>query len=339
MKSLVVFNKNTNCIECDDDSKIPILCKKHFNSENKKCKKHYRRLLGSVDDSESLCPYDFYTIKKGENIYTSLIFKGDNDSSILPKLKYIGEKMNPNWVYDRNKTLDLIEDINSLMKENNEMMDCTHELGNIGTYFNTMSMSVERKFPEMCEDNDVKAMLSLYEMMNYRLTLMNDLLDIGYQRKTIKLHPLLEKLRIMMSYKARNKNINIQLSSSNDYIEGFDYLYLAFFILLDNSIKYSPENRNVNVYFNQKDSNTITVIVENSGPKVENSEKDKIIMRGYRGIHSSSYIGNGIGLSIFNEICNKSDINYYILTDNRVNDEEYLFSVHVDLKRIDLGEE
>lgn len=334
MKSIVVYNRKNNLLENSKNS-IPTFCQKNCGDSKKKCQKHYNQILNEENELIK-CPYGFYSIAKTNNIYTSIILEEDMADS-KEKLKLYNEKITQYKTYTTEELFDYIDDIEylenqkqELKKENNSLKDCTHDLGNIGTYFNSMSSRVKTKYSEICEqDNDVKAMLCLYEMMNYRINITSSIPVSGYRKQIIKLHPLLEKLKIMMSYKANNKDSKITIEPNDDYVMASENLYIAMFIVIDNAVKYTPSRGNVEIYFEKKDK-TISINVSNIGPKIEPFEKDKLTERSYRGFNNNS-TGQGIGLSVYKEICEKGNYGFEI-NQKSINSNQDLFIVSTTLE-------
>lgn len=138
-------------------------------------------------------------------------------------------------------------------------------------------------------------------------------------------------MKILLSYKAKNKDVKIIINPNEDYIIGSNNLYIAMFILFDNAVKYSPANKDIEIYFETKDKNTTIVKISNYGPKILEDEKERLTERGYRGINST-VTGQGIRLSVFKEICNKSNYPYKIKTVP-INQFQDMFVVSIELPK------
>lgn len=70
--------------------------------------------------------------------------------------------------------------------------------------------------------------------------------------------------------------------------------------LLDNAIKYSPRGGGIWVRVLQKDSDTVSIEVEDSGPGIAPEHRDKVFDRFYRvdAARTRDAGGSGLGLSI-----------------------------------------
>ena len=179
---------------------------------------------------------------------------------------------------------------------------------------------VKQKYNDLYEsDDDIKALTSLYELVNYRINILNGINHANNRRFKQKIHPLIKKLTILLSYQANKKDLKFKIEEvQNNYITISDNIYLAMFILLENAVKHSFSGNDINIGF-EEDSDNLIVTIENIGAKIEKDEKDKLCIRGYRGKNTSTK-GTGVGLSLAKEIFDKNncemnikivDINHY----------------------------
>ena len=332
MKSFVNYDLSNCKLDTDNETMIPTFCKNMMKKGNVNCQKHYQSLKESKRVTE--CPYGFYSKKEGEKIITCLTplkCKG------LDKLMRYKDKKENFIIMEKEKLDLLLAEYSEQRKENEKLHGCIHDLKNIGTYFNSMAFKIKKTYPDLSEnDNDIKAMLELYNMMNYRLQLVGKLPEPGYKKEIIKLHSILLKLIIILGFKARNREIKFNLSETELNIIGSDHLYLALFTLLDNAVKYSPPRGEINIYFTEKVTE-VSVVIENRGPIVEENELSLITSLGYRGINSNT-TGNGVGLSVFKEICDKCAYQYNFKS-KRINPNQGLFIATITLKISEQNEE
>lgn len=68
--------------------------------------------------------------------------------------------------------------------------------------------------------------------------------------------------------------------------------------LLDNALKFSPENSTITVGLNSADQNTVDIWISDEGPGVQEDELDLLTKRFYRHNNVSNIPGSGLGLSI-----------------------------------------
>lgn len=103
---------------------------------------------------------------------------------------------------------------------------------------------------------------------------------------------------------AEEKNISINRDIENFDLEGDrDLLFQAFANILDNSIKFTPKNGEINISF--KNSKKAKIIeISDTGSGVLDEDKNKLFDRFYRGDKSRSSSGSGLGLSLVLAIVN-----------------------------------
>ena len=100
-----------------------------------------------------------------------------------------------------------------------------------------------------------------------------------------------------IAYAAKRK-ITITLNGdSRSQTRGIEHFEMIPLIVIDNAVKYSPDNKEVEVNF-KEDDKFIFVDVKSLGPKIELQEMQSIFERDVRGTHAinSGKSGNGIGL-------------------------------------------
>jgi len=71
--------------------------------------------------------------------------------------------------------------------------------------------------------------------------------------------------------------------------------------LLDNAIKYSPEGGQVDISFGAADGR-VRLTVEDTGPGIPDSERERVFDRFYRGAAQAAVPGSGLGLAIVQSI-------------------------------------
>ncbi|ALN59840.1 histidine kinase family protein [Lysobacter enzymogenes] len=110
-----------------------------------------------------------------------------------------------------------------------------------------------------------------------------------------------DKSRRLLAKSWRSKGISVRLEGlSYAEIDAVPAFELVPFVLLDNAIKYSPDNQDVKVLFEDRpniDCHT-RVTISSVGPMVSPEEIEKLTERGYRGgfAHGSRIAGEGLGL-------------------------------------------
>lgn len=331
MRSIVTYDKSEKTITCDNPELIPNFCKKCIADPNKKCKKFYNNLLENGQEGFYHCPYKFGTYFVRNNIYTSLIIKDENYSKLRRTLEIYNQKIANFPQYSKEEAYNLISDFEDLIMENVSLRDCMHDLRNIGSFFNAMSEEVKSKYPDLVQDDDVvKALTSLYDLVNYRINILNGIKTSDNRRIKQKMYPLIKKLTIMLSYQARKKDLKFSIDEKKEkYVDLSNNIYLAMFILLENSVKHSISDNTIDIHLNEN-NDYLEVTIENTSAIIEDDELEKLMIRGYRGKNTTTK-GTGIGLALAKEIFEQHNYPFEIKAVNK-NQYESLFTATIKFK-------
>ena len=276
MRSLVTYDKSTKSLSCENQSNIPNFCKECIKDKNKKCQDFYKKMLNKEEEGLYYCPYKFGVYLKRNNLYSCLIIKNNSFVKLKESIEKYKQKISDFHCYTEKEIIDIINDFENLIMDNLTLRDCMHDLRNIGSFFNAMIERVKQKYNDLYEsDDDIKALTSLYELVNYRINILNGINHANNRRFKQKIHPLIKKLTILLSYQANKKDLKFKIEEvQNNYITISDNIYLAMFILLENAVKHSFSGNDINIGF-EEDSDNLIVTIENIGEKIERDETDK----------------------------------------------------------------
>lgn len=115
-----------------------------------------------------------------------------------------------------------------------------------------------------------------------------------------------DKANKILKQQARKKKIIVSFVNNSSYVidaqSSFDMIP---FILLENAIKYSPNNGEVTVLFdevNKGDRRSLEVTVSSVGPFIDCESIKKVTDRGFRGGSNINVSGQGLGLYIASNI-------------------------------------
>lgn len=97
----------------------------------------------------------------------------------------------------------------------------------------------------------------------------------------------------------KGQHIELQLKSAKPIRGDRDLLFQAFANLLDNAIKYTPENGRIHV-----ELAGVNVSVADNGPGIPEEARDKVFQRFYRLEQCRTTPGNGLGLSLVAAVSN-----------------------------------
>ena len=334
MKSVVTYDKSKKELGCDNNELIPNFCKKCFYDKNKKCKDYYENLIKNNKDGIYVCPYKFKSYLNKGMIYTCIITE-ENLSKIKSTFKYSNDDIKKFYIFKESQIINYLMDIEDLRFYNVLLRDCMHDLRNIGGFFNAMSERIASQSPDFINNSDdVKAMLSLYDLVNYRINILNGIRSSDNRRVRQKIHPLIKKLTIMLSYQARKKDLRFKIDKIQEkYVDLSNNIYLAMFILLENAVKHSFSDETINILFDEKD-NKLKVTIENTGAVIDDDEHEKIFIRGYRGKNTSTK-GSGMGLSLAKEIFEAHKNCDFTVKITKISKEKCLFDAIINFDAYD----
>jgi len=134
-----------------------------------------------------------------------------------------------------------------------------------------------------------------------------------HQKEKLELNNLVQEVCIEWIPKALDKEIEISFEASNQScLVVADSILLTELLsnLLDNAIAYG--NKHGAIFVKLSNNPVICLTIEDDGPGIPDSEKDKIFERFYR-ISSSSGEGCGLGLAIVKEIADLHQIKLMLL--------------------------
>ena len=162
------------------------------------------------------------------------------------------------------------------------------------------------------------------QMLNETLflqRLVTDLLDLSklqnpdfiISKEKISLCDVIDDATRSASHLVKNKDIKIKLHKDNEIsiIEG-DYgrLRQMLMIILDNAIKFSPENSTVEVTLKKK-----TISIQDFGIGIPTEDLPHIFDRFYKSRSEENKTGTGLGLAIAKQIADRHDIKLNIKSD------------------------
>ena len=291
------------------------------------------------DEAKRILKCDKYEFIEGKNI--NLII---NESSLLKEIalfkgskesKYVELTTDDEIVYSINLDPIYLQDMdNIIIGSIINIKDITEKvkLENMRTDF-VANVSHELKTPltsisgfvetlKLNENIDIETrnrFLGIIESESDRLKrLIDDILLLSFiekkETKSIELVNIYEvfmEVYEMTNYFAKSKNINVSYKFSDQNISilsNRDYVKQIFLNLIDNAIKYTPENKDVyvEVYY---DKNNLVIKVGDNGIGIPKEDIKRIFERFYRvdKARSREVGGTGLGLAITKHIVKNLD--------------------------------
>ncbi|MEZ8077936.1 sensor histidine kinase [Vibrio sp. FF112] len=122
-----------------------------------------------------------------------------------------------------------------------------------------------------------------------------------------------DKARRMLNALAREKRVKVCINGDSEVRRSFDaytIIDILPYLILDNAVKYSPEQMEVDVDFIYYD-NITEVTISSYGPTVPQTELKTLVKKHYRGesaMKLDNCVGRGLGLYFVDYICELHDI-------------------------------
>lgn len=213
--------------------------------------------------------------------------------------------------------LAAVNTFNQLAEEldNTEMMRSDF-INNFSHEFKTPIVSIAGfakllKYDDTLDEQQRLEYLDIIEEESMRLSSMatNVLALTKVENQTILTNisefNLSEQIRncvLLMENKWTKKNIDLSLEFDEITISGNEeQLKQVWINLLDNAIKYAPQDGRVSVNISQNDSET-RVVVSNNGEPIPENAINKVFNKFYQADESHASPGNGVGLAIVKKI-------------------------------------
>ena len=207
-----------------------------------------------------------------------------------------------------NQMLDHIKSSNQAMRNTLDIV--AHELrtpltsirglAEVNLHKNSISESEYRLVLENCIEG-IDEILSEFKMMTDITEVESGLQNL--KKEEINLHSICQDIIDLYEIVADQKDIQILLESTDDLIIKIDRKKIrqALANLIDNAIKYSPENSQIKISYYKHNQQAIIRVLDQGIGILEN-ELPHIWKRLYRGENSRSEKGIGLGLSLVKSI-------------------------------------
>jgi hypothetical protein len=320
---------------CDDelfDSEILIqntTCLK--KCKTKDCIDFFKK---NQNQNEFLCPMGF----------NNVILKFKDQSIIINGIIYRTNKTiqkgrreaRKDWVVNPETVYEFIEKI---YKIDQYILKCTnetivknfsmfHDFKTSMTILFSCAQDIINKLPgdtflEKLEysDKSYKDLYNALELITSQLRMIDVIINprsiVFGKKKSINIYRLFEKIKVLFSHlSTKKKDINIILLSEGWVFDSNCYESIEFIplILLDNALKYSVSDSDIEVKFEQN-QNSVKVIVKSIGPFVSDENKEKIFQKFFRDKSAEDFSKEGIGMGLWiaQEIlhAHNSEIHYY----------------------------
>ena len=224
------------------------------------------------------------------------------------------------------KISSLENDIKKQKDKNDSFYNLKHEIARLNTSIFTLSEALHHKFESEPNAKELKKNFkqikdkinTIYHtssMISSRMVYADLELNPNSLRQQMKfesnIYKKFDKATYILNEEARKSRKEIKFIKNTHFIDFTLRAISAFdcvpFILLDNAIKYSPQNTTITISFyeNYQQNIPLRVSVESFGPLVSENNLKKLITRGFRdeNVLNTQLQGQGLGLYIANELC------------------------------------
>lgn len=195
----------------------------------------------------------------------------------------------------------------------NSIQEYTRSMHDVKQFISTVIQNIHcimQKYNKSTDDDNVEA-ASHYEkaiyysckMMEAKIQTLSYINNINKISDTefsyTEIHKLI--LKIVKIYKSLFDERNIHIAISNSFFKIYTHFNAISIIphaIIDNALKYSPENSTFNISFDE-DEHNIIIRFESLGPKILSDEKNKIFEPAVRGKYAQKVSHEGLGFGLY----------------------------------------
>lgn len=290
----------------------------HIKEKNKNCQNFYKKVCDSEKKQEVfVCPYGLCTYKTEKDIYTCLNISGKADlKKIVPNFKRYKQDIRQFTQYSLSQIVRIVSEFEKLDHETQVRRLTIHDIKNATKHFIDLVEDVksDEKVIKIAAANDkLFSSVEGYNLIQYRLAYHDKLLnyeDYNVEMAYINFHQAIKKLSKLLMYRGIKKDVQIKFKGEcrRSFNANKD-LYLMYFILLENALKFSLEHSSVDVNFTFTKEQELKVEISNVCHPIESEEIEHIFISGYRSESAvKSTKGSGLGLTLAKRIADVSNV-------------------------------
>jgi len=213
-------------------------------------------------------------------------------------------------VEEKNQKLDDL--LHEMRKLNAQLKICTEDFASCA--YNDYDMRNRYATDIYSTSNLMSLRMDTYDFET------NPLLFTQSSKIPVPIYKRVEKCYKCLESQKRKKNLHVNLiGNSYGTFSGTSIIELALFIIIENAIKYAPNNTNIDISFSESDY-SLAVTFENYGICPLEHELQHLTNRGFRSkrIKDMTKIeGRGLGLYIVNQICALSGIQMVVSVNRK----------------------
>lgn len=293
-----------------------------------KCKDYYATLKDAKAGSYR-CPYGLssyvYSSPMGRMIFSGLRIKGKYDKTKAKNIR------TPECVFNPIVSEDVCSSIvheaifsecekRELEEKLEAIQDLLHETRSLNGRIKVLIDSLWES--NLDEDNIERAKLfetlksvqvssvMISNRFSYFDSVLNPTLLAGEAYPAVVFKKFDKMRKLLRGYLHKNVWISIDSPIQSDYrYRVYPTFETLLFILLENAVKYSPEGKPVEVYF-EENKNLLDVTIKSIGPYSDDNEILHLCEKGFRGENAkiAQDNGQGFGLNFAKKICKAHEI-------------------------------
>jgi len=310
------FNYEKQRIEISTET--PYLCQKHILEKNRNCYNFYNGLC--IDKEKQgifQCPYGLCALKTKYAVYTCLNIVDKADlTKVVPNLKRYKQNIRQFTQYSSSQIVKTVDELEKLTYETQVRRVTIHDIKNAIKHFIDLVEGVKNDADviKIAESNDkLFSSVEGYSLIQYRLAYHDKLLnyeDSAVEMVYMNFHQVIKKLSKLLMYRGIKKGVRIEFQGfwMRNFQANAD-LYLMYYILIENALKFALENTKVIIKFSATKENELKIEIINECYRIESDETDNIFTSGFRSktaINTSK--GSGLGLTVAKKIADVSNV-------------------------------
>jgi len=262
------------------------------------------------------CPYGFscrsFLVKNEMHFFTGIAIKGHYDHGKLKRGNRLpGDIISEQFVDGAIHQLVTVQgvraDYNKFRKDVNVYSRVLHEVRNYNAALKAYAERAKSSDEISYLKRSVNSFFAISQMISSRLNYTNYLLNPAVaRRRSISIYKKIDKSVRLYRVIAKSRNISINLNgSSQNEVNGYNFLEQLPAILIENAVKYSVDNTSIEVDIND-DPEGVVFTVSNTGIFIHPEEQEKIFQNKYRGkeARASNISGTGQGLRFVKQVVN-----------------------------------
>lgn len=210
---------------------------------------------------------------------------------------------------------DLLDDtLHEIIKINNQIKANSLEISKTINSLKIEDEGIDKHIHNTLKTLEGNASLLSIRMDAYGLA-FNPTSSNDEMEAYIGVYGKVEKVYKCLYYSKKSNDLSISLIGNSDRKYRLrDSIELAFFIIIENAIKYSPHGSEISITFIE-DGQNLNVVFENYAICPSPGEIPLLTERGYRSNNVrclSKVKGNGLGLFLLKTICDRNKVAYDI---------------------------